>query len=53
MTTTVIVNPATRVVHIVRNPIVRDETTFKACVQYAKKLNMVFTAAPTNVLWME
>jgi len=49
--TTVVVNPTTRVVRIVRNPIVRDDETFKACQWYAKA-NMVFTAAPKNLLYI-
>ena len=57
MSNQVIVNPITRGVRIVRNPIVRDaeivEKTINACEQYAKKLNATFAIADVGRMQFE
>ena len=52
MSTTIQVNN-NRAVRIVHNPIVRDETTFKACQRYAKKLNATFAIADVGGMQFE
>jgi len=52
--TTVVVNPTTRVVRIVRNPIVRNNgTIIVACQRYAMKLNATFAIADVNTMYFE
>ena len=57
MSNQVLVNPITRGVSIVRNPIVRDaeivEKTINACEQYAMKLNATFAIADVNTMYFE
>ena len=52
MTTRVMIDN-NRVVRIVRNPVVRDETTFEACEQYAMKLNATFAIADVGEMNFE